>query len=249
MSKENKQEIVLNLENWGVPIAIVISAIILALVIFLASRNTNNKSSDSGSTDTNTSADSDIEGIGDVEVSIGNDPYIGNLDTATVAVIEFSDYQCGYCQRHSQQTFPSIKEEYVDTGKVVYVFKEFPLSSAGQMGHTIAKGGVCVYELGGNDAFASYHKDAFFAENNDVLISLAKDLGIDATEFSNCIDSSRHNDELSEDQKEGSAAGITGTPGFVVGLIGDNGKIIEPKLIAGAYPFDTFKSVIDALLK
>lgn len=247
-TKKKKEEVVLNIDTLGVPIAIVFSGILIAAVIFFASRSNNgvnNGSADNG--DTNI-ADDTTDTLAEAKVSLGDDPYLGDKENAKVAIIDFSDYQCGYCQRHSDETFPSIKTNYIDTGKIVYVFKEFPLSTAGDIGYTTAEGGACVFNLAGNDAFASYHKAAFFKESKSELIALATGLGINETEFTACLDEGRYSSEVDADAAEGRSAGISGTPGFIVGLIGEDG-VVEGKLIAGAYPYDTFVEAIEELLK
>ena len=246
MSK--KKEVTLDLDTLGVPIAIIVSGVVIATLIFFASRSDSNVVDDTGSDDSAQVQDNTTDTLPAGSVSLGDDPYLGDIQSATVAVIEFSDYQCGYCQRHAEETFPSIKEEYIDTGKILYVFKEFPLSSPGQMGFTTAEGASCVFNLSDTQTYLEYHKQAFFSESKDALVTLAGSLGVDEGEFSACLDDGRYRDEVNADLNEGRSVGISGTPGFVVGLIGEDG-VVEGKLIAGAYPFDTFKSAIEELLK
>lgn len=245
--KGDEKEMTINLDTLGVPIAIVVSAIILAVLVFVASRNqdSTNTASDSGDTQiTENGQDTSSE----AKVSLGDDPYLGDISTAKVAIVEFSDYMCGYCQRHSEQTFPTIKENYIDTGKIIYVFKEFPLSSPGAIGYTLAEGASCVFNLSNSEVYSQYHKRAFFLESKEDIVALAKELGIGETEFTACLDENRYKDEVYKDYEEGSAVGISGTPGFVVGLIKEDGTV-DGKLIAGAYPYDTFKNAIEELLK
>jgi len=247
--KGSKEEVVINLDNLGVPIAIIISGIIIAAVIFFASRN--------GTTVSTTTpgelGDSPIQQEDFPEVptegaaTLGDSVYFGNPDTATVAIIEYSDFQCGFCQRHFEETFSSIKENYVDTGDVLYVFKKFPLSSPGDLGFDLAEGGVCAYNFADADTYLQYHEAAFSVTSRAQIISLATDLGIDEGEFTSCLDENWYRDDVNAMLEEGRNAGISGTPGFVVGTIGEGG-IVEGELIFGAYPYETFQTAIEANL-
>ncbi len=247
--KEKKDEVVINLDNAGVPIAILISGVLIAAVIFFASRNNAPVTLDNAGDSTIPTADEGIgEEFGEGTVTLGDGAILGDPETATVAIIEFSDYQCGFCQRHADETFPSIKENYIDTGKILYVFKEFPLSAAGQLGYSIAEGGVCLHRMSDSEIFLEYHKRAFNVSSVDGLVDLAVDLGVDGDDFRACLDNGTYRDVVEARATEGRNAGISGTPGFIVGLIGEDGTV-EGTLIAGAYPYDTFVEAIEALLK
>lgn len=247
MSESKKNEVVVNLDTLGVPIAIIVAGIIIASVIYFTSKNQNVDTSNTGTKGTVTDDSGSKDTSGDVVAYLGDDPYLGNKETAKVAIIDFSDYQCGYCQRHSKETFPSIKSNFIDTGKIVYVFKEFPLSAEGQIGYTTAHAGACVFSLAGNDTFASFHKDAFFLTSESAVKKVATDLGVDGGKYDSCMSEKKFVDEMNNDRTEGSNAGVTGTPGFVIGIIGDDGKVTG-KLIAGAYPYETFEDTINGML-
>jgi protein-disulfide isomerase len=108
--KESKDEVVINLDNVGVPIAIIVSGIIIAAVIFLASRNSAPVAEDVAGEVTAPVAEEGADEFTEGSVTLGDGAILGDPDTATVAIVEFSDYQCGFCQRHAEETFPSIKE-------------------------------------------------------------------------------------------------------------------------------------------
>jgi protein-disulfide isomerase len=247
--KGSEKEVTINMDTLGVPIAIIISGIIIAVMIFFASKNNSNVNDSTLDDGGDEVVEETTDTPEDVLVQLGDDPYLGNLETATVAIIDFSDYQCGYCQRHSEEVYPTIKENYVDTGKVVYVFKEFPLSGVGQIGYTIAEGASCVFNLSDSDIYAKFHKDAFFLESKGDIVSLGVELGVDEDGLSKCLDDGTYRNEVDADLAEGQGAGISGTPGFIIGTIGENGVVENAKLIAGAYPYETFVSTIEGLLK
>lgn len=247
-SKKGKDEVVINLDNAGTPIAILMSGIIIAVVIFFASRNMAPTTVENTEGATPPVADQGADEFSEGTVSLGDGAILGNRETATVAIVEYSDYQCGFCQRHSDETFPSIKANYIDTGKVLYAFKEFPLGSPGDLGYSIAEGGICVHSLSDSETFAEYHKGAFSLTSVDEIVALAEELGVSGSQVRTCLDEGRFSSEVEARKAEGSSAGIQGTPGFVVGLIGEDGTV-QGTLIAGAYPYETFVETIEALLK
>lgn len=246
--KTNKKdgEVVVNLDNFGVPLAIIISGVIIASVIFFTSKsNTVNKDSAGNPTGEIIAEEDEFE---EATVMIGDDdPILGDKDSAKVAIIEFSDYMCGYCQRHTEETFPLLLENYIDSGKILYIFKEFPLSNPGDDGFNIAEGASCIFSVAGTDAFTKYHNDAFFLESKEKIISLAVKSGADENKFVSCLDNSDRREEVSADLDTGRDVGISGTPGFVVGKIKKDGSV-EGHLIFGAYPYETFEEAIESYL-
>jgi len=158
---------------------------------------------------------------------------------APVTIIEYSDFQCPYCGRFVQDSYPQIKEQYIDTGKAKLIFKDFPLSFH-PYAQKAAVAGKCVLEQG-NDKFWKYH-DAVFtnqAQLNDDNIKLwASQAGADMTKFNACVASGKMDAIIQQEQQEGQQAGVTGTPSFTI-----NGK-----LVVGAQPFSAFQTAIDAAL-
>ncbi len=176
---------------------------------------------------------------------IDDDAIMGEAD-APITLVEFSDYQCPFCQRHFQQTNPLIKQKYIDTGKVKYVFRDFPLSF-----HTDAKNAAnaaeCAREQGGDDMYFQMN-DAIFTGSqnsisNNILAAYASDIGIDADEFTSCLTSGKYDNEVDNDIASGARFGINGTPGFV---ITDGDKSIR---LSGALPFSEFEKEFEKMLK
>jgi protein-disulfide isomerase len=172
-----------------------------------------------------------------VAVSIDDDAVKGDK-SAKVTIVEFSDYQCPYCARFWSDTLPQIQKEYIDTGKVKLVFRDFPLESIHPNALPAAIAAECVKEKGGDKAYYQYH-DKLFANSQSLtdanLKSWAKALGYN---IDSCLDSKKYQDEVRKDAKDGSSYGVQGTPAFFV-----NGK-----LLSGAQPFSAFKAAIDAEL-
>ena len=171
-----------------------------------------------------------------VDVSVDDDAVLGNAN-APVTIVEFSDYQCPFCAKFWSDTLPQLKSEYIDTGKVKLVYRDFPLSIH-PMAQKAAESTECVREKGGDIAYWKMHDKIF--ENQATLSEAnlkvwAKGLGYDIT---TCLDSGKFADEVTADMNEGATYGVSGTPAFFI-----NGKIVE-----GALPFAQFKTIIDAEL-
>jgi len=184
-----------------------------------------------------------------VNVSIDDDPVRGDPN-APITIIEFSDFQCPFCSRFHTQTLPTILEEYVDTGKVKFVYRDFPIQSIHPNAMPAAAASECAHE---QNKYWEYHDALFERQQNwnnlklsdsiDTFKKMAKEFGMNENQFNSCLDSGKYIDEINKDLKDGTNYGITGTPGFFVG----NEKSGYVKLI-GAQPIETFKKIIDSQL-
>jgi protein-disulfide isomerase len=163
----------------------------------------------------------------------------GALD-APVTIVEFSDYQCPFCQRFFQETKPLIDQEYVDTGKVRFVYKDFPIDSIHAQARPAAEAAECAGEQG---AYWAMHDRIFegkdeWAENPDaaaIFKGYATELGLDTAQFDACFNEGVYAAEVQTDLEEGQRAGVTGTPAFFI-----NGRKVE-----GAQPFSVFQQIIE----
>jgi protein-disulfide isomerase len=177
-----------------------------------------------------------------VKVSIDDDPALGRPE-APVVIVEFSDFQCPYCARFAQQTFPQLKREYIDTGKVRLVFRDFPLSFH-QNAALAAEAAQCAHE---QDRFWEMHDRIFAGQGewagsanaSQLFTSYAEGLGLDKERFRECLSSGRYREEVQKDFKDGTSYGVTGTPTFFINGI---------KLV-GAQPFSSFQQAIESELK
>ncbi len=179
-------------------------------------------------------------------VSLGDDPVKGDLE-APVTIVEFSDYQCPFCSRFFRNTLPQIQQDYIDTGKVKLVYRDFPLDSIHPNAIPAAMASECAHEQG---EFWSYHDKLFGSQQewaslskNEVSNSFkdfAIELGLDSEQWSSCYDSGKYLDEILDDYQEGIEYGTRGTPGFFIGNEED-GSV----RIAGAQPYSVFQQIID----
>lgn len=181
-------------------------------------------------------------------LSIDGSPVLGDKD-AKVTIVEFSDYQCPFCARNHKQTFPQLLTEYIKTGKVKYIFRDFPLESIHPLAFKASEAALCAGEQG---KYWEMH-DTLFANQtaltSDDLMSHAKTAGADSVKMKTCIDSGRQAAKIRTDLAEGRKLGITGTPGFFIGLSQPNAKTFKAtKNIVGARPYSDFKDAIESLL-
>lgn len=172
-----------------------------------------------------------------VSVSADDDAMKGDA-SAPVTIIEFSDFQCPFCGRFFEDALPQIEDKYVKTGKVKFVYRDFPLESIHPQARPAAEAAECAHEQG---KFWEFH-DKLFANQQGLSVDnfkkWAQELGLESTQFNDCVDSKKYADEVSKDLADGSAAGVSGTPAFFV-----NGHELS-----GAQPFSAFEAVIEAEL-
>src|SRR3989344_5308544 len=156
---------------------------------------------------------------GPIEVSVDDDAFIGE-ENALVTIVEFSDYQCPFCERFYLQTLDQLKKEYIDTGKVKLVYRDFPLDF-----HPNAQKAAEAAECAGEqNKYWEMHNKLFESGVEGGVATFkvyAKDLGLDTGKFDTCLDSGKTASEVKKDMQDGSAAGISGTPGFII-----NGQLI-----------------------
>ncbi len=186
--------------------------------------------------------------------TIGKAPILGDKNKAKVAIIEFGDFECPYCQKFHTEVFDQITKKYVDAGKIIIVFKNFPLEFHKPAAQTEANAALCVNELGGGEKFFEMVKQIYInsslngkGASNDKIIELAVGLGLDRTQFSDCLSSNKFDEQISKDIAEGKSAGVTGTPSFVIGVIKDGN--VNGDLVVGASTFETFQKIIDKQLR
>jgi protein-disulfide isomerase len=180
-------------------------------------------------------------------VSISGNPITGKND-APVTLIEFSDYQCPFCSRFFRTTLPTLKTEYIETGKLRYAFRDFPLDQIHPQARKAAEAAHCAGEQG---KYWEMH-DLLFQNQKalevEKLKAYAKTLNLDATAFNACLDSGKYRAEVEKDLKDGVNAGVRGTPAFFVGKTRPD-DTIEGVMISGAHPFPVFQQEIERLLQ
>jgi len=164
---------------------------------------------------------------------------------APVTLIEYSDFTCGYCRKFFYETWPRLQAKYVETGKVRFLYRDFPRASQGPAVNA-ALAARCAGEQG---RYWPMHDRLYGAKLEwPEFQRHAAAIGLDLPSFTACYQTGRHTDDIFRDKEEGTYLGFRGTPGFVLLLTTKIDK--EPALlIPGAFPFDVFEEQIDRLLK
>ena len=180
-------------------------------------------------------------------LTVDGEPFKGNKN-AKLTLIEFSEFQCPFCGRHVRDTYPTLDKEYIQTGKVKYVFRDLPLESIHKNAFKAAEAAHCAGEQG---KYWEMH-DRLFANQNSLeaamLTSHAQAVGVDPKKFQACLDSGKFAAAIRKDIAEANKYGITGTPTSVIGLTQPDSKTIKVlKVIRGAQNIAAFKEALDSL--
>ena len=181
-----------------------------------------------------------------VSIAFNASAYSVGRDDAPLVMVEYTDYQCPFCQQFHNTTWNELKKNYIDTGKVRFVSRDFPLDF-----HENAKRAAIAARCGGEQGKFWELRHVMIVNADklqpDRLISYAKDVGLDVGKFSTCVFADKYKDEVEKSYAEGLSAGVSGTPSFVLGRI-SNGKLEGVRLV-GAMPYATFDSKIRELLQ
>lgn len=172
---------------------------------------------------------------GPVDVEIKTDDNKFGPDSAKVKIVEFSDFECPFCQRF-HPTMERIVDEYGDD--VQWIYKHFPLDSIHPQARPAAMASECAADQG---KFWEFGKSLF--ENQSQMSDsyykqLARELGLNGSEFDSCVDSQKYADKVNADYQQGLTAGVQGTPA----------SFINGQLLSGAQPYASVKAAIDSIL-
>ena len=173
----------------------------------------------------------------------GGSPVWGDSN-APITILEWGDYQCTFCYKFHQDTLNKINEEYIQTGKVKIIFKDFPLN--GPDSKLAAEATYCAHD---QNRYWEYHNQLY--ENwagertgwitKEVLSEFAKTIDLDIAEFNKCLDESKYKNKINSIYEFGSEIGINATPSF---LVFNDQKIIK---IRGNQPLEVFLKTFNEL--
>ena len=173
---------------------------------------------------------------------------LGKSD-APIVLVEYSDYQCPFCRKWFNDVKGNLQKDYIDTGKVKLVYKDFPLSFH-PMAIPYANAARCASDQG---KYWEMH-DKIFVEQDKKGQGTVQDytatdikkwgaeIGLNSTTFDQCVGDNKYSNEIQANFSEGGSVGITGTPGFFLGKADGTGK-----LIVGAQPYTVFQQAIQSL--
>lgn len=175
--------------------------------------------------------------------------YMGNI-SAPITIVDFSDFQCHLCARYVKDTEPPINETYIQTGKVVLVFKHLPNRGFDSMGAHLAA--QCTNEQG---KFWQFHKllyanqqgiDSGWVNEDNLKKFVSQIPGLEMGQFNSCFNTQTYKKYIENDVKLANSQGFVDTPNFVIVNSIDGS---DPEIIKGAQPFPAFQSVIENKLQ
>lgn len=266
MSKK-EQEIQSKIENtnnkstinkYMLPGSVVIAGVIIALAIFISNRgsantnntgnSTNSKTNSSSSSNlpqpnsingTNTSGNSNATAT----VSLGTNPVLGNTKTAKIGIVEFGDFQCPFCKNFYDSVFSSIQSGYINTGDIVYSFRDYPLTTIHPLALGMAQESRCFAEQGKYWQFVNKMYNTNQDANTPTVVSgYAKSMGLNMKTYQSCVQNSTFQSDIQNDINAGNRISIQGTPTFVIGKY-TNGKVTG-QVVLGSRALSYYESII-----
>lgn len=224
----------------AIPIAIICGFALIALAIFF-----NNKTEAPIITNTNQD-DSELTSSGQVR-PVDDTDFIRGNPNAPILMIEYSDYDCPFCKQY-HLSMNRIMDEYGITGKVAWVFRQYPLQQLHPNSPKISEAALCVGDIGGNDAFWKF-TDLIFEQRNveeatnvTKLPSYAEQSGVKESEYISCMESKKMEEKVLASIKDGFNSGARGTP-YTILIVGNQQAVID-----GAQSYDTIKGIVKNLI-
>jgi protein-disulfide isomerase len=164
--------------------------------------------------------------------------------SAPLTVVEFTDYQCPFCQRFHVTTFPELKKNYIDTGKVRFYSRDLPLDF-----HANAMRAAQAARCAADQGKFWQLRDVMGANPDkldlDHILGFAKDLKLDVPSLKSCVDSNKYKESVQGDVMQAMQIGASGTPAFVVGKsVGDG---VDGEVMGGALPYQMFDEKLKSI--
>lgn len=184
------------------------------------------------------------ETVSRAEGRIRLDPGVSELSAgASVALIEFGDFQCPYCAAFERNVLPVIRREFIDSGSVAYAFKNFPLAA-----HPMAEqAGIAATCAAAQGKYWEMHRLLFSDPARLTLSGLVRSAGevpLREPDFNSCLTGAAARTSIEADRRLGEALGVMVTPTFFVGLIGGDGTVDIKNMVVGAQSPTTFRALL-----
>lgn len=181
-----------------------------------------------------------------VTVGFGGRPLLGD-SAARVGIVEFSDFECPYCQRFHAVVHPLLQKNYIDTGKVQMILRDLPMDF-----HPLARPAAIAANCVGAQGRYWEMVDALFAQQerlgDDFYRELAGKFGLDMKLYHSCLQDASGMETIEQGMKEAAALGIEGTPTFLIGRV-EGDRLVDALTVVGAQPYPALAQVIDSFLK
>lgn len=174
---------------------------------------------------------------------------IGGNKNASIVLVEFADYECPYCRQFANDTMKKIEHDYIESGRIGFVFRDFPIESSHPHAFSAALAALCAGEQG--HLWEMNHK--LLAESSTLaredLFHDAETMKLDMTKFGGCFADENTAIRLRQRMSEASEWGIDGTPMFILGIRKPGSNTVKGlRMIEGGYPFEVFKATLEMLI-
>lgn len=164
-----------------------------------------------------------------------------------IALIEFADFQCPFCGKAAREAHPQLRRDFIESGKIQYVFRHYPLESI----HPLAMEAGEAMECARIQGMHWELHERLFADQQRIshqdLVQHARALGLDSKQFEECLGRDDTRAAIERDIDEGKRLGVDSTPTMFIGEIQSGGKVKLLKVIRGAVPYDALKSELSQL--
>ncbi len=189
------------------------------------------------------------------ETTIDNDPVLGDVKKAKVAIVEFSDFECPFCKKFHEESYQKLVDKYVTSGQAVWVARDLPLPFHDPVATTSAGIANCVFTQKGSAAYYALATEMYkntLANGKGIpaatLDKLIADQGVGASAIKTCAASEAVKSEISDDIDAATQIGIEGTPSFVIGKLDAQGNV-KGEVVVGAQPLASFEKIVDKYLQ
>ena len=223
--------------NINIGLAIIVVGVIIAGAILLRGK---------GPTAPTPTPGNPTPSAGTIKPISADDHILGNPN-AKVVMVEYADYQCPFCGRFFTQTIEPVKKNYVDTGKIAFVYRDFAF--LGPESQKSSEATECANDQG---KYWEYHNYLFIHQNGENeggfadknLKTFAQTLGLNTDQFNTCLDSGKYTQKVKDSTAEAGSIGVNSTPqSFIL----KDGKVVDE--VKGAYPYADVSAKLDAALK
>lgn len=177
-----------------------------------------------------------------LKTSIADAPSVGN-DSAPVVLLEYSDFECPFCARYASETFGLINSEFVSTGGVQYIFRNYPLERIHPSAMKAAHAARCAHTHG---KFMEMRTHLFELQKTLAQMDwrqTATEVQLDPDRFAACLEGAQNTDLVAE-RREGARLGVVSTPSFLLGRREKGKDVRLLTRITGAQSFGLFKEQI-----
>jgi protein-disulfide isomerase len=250
-TEQNQNTSILN--KYMLPISIIVAGVIIGMAIFISSRGTSNTTQNLNNTNSKSSASAsqttptNNTNTNTVTVSLGSNPVLGNTKTAKVGIVEFGDFQCPYCKEFNNSAFPTIQSNYINNGKIIYSFRNYPLTTIHPLSLGMAQESGCFGEQGKFWKFVS----KMYSTNQDtntpnVVAQYAKAMGLNMTDYNNCVQNDPFQSKIQNDINAGNRINLQGTPSFVIGKYKNNK--VTGQIILGSRAVSYYETILSQYL-